>query len=178
MAIRGGTAHGEDGRAFLDQCLASAVVIEMAAPPGWRLRATIAAHLPLIWCLDRISLDRRLSSGRPDESVDDAALAEWVDQMLKRLPPPWKHLSAPLARPSLSLLPGLAAPPDCASVFGEIPTRPSPRMPGWSLVSGHISRQAGSGDSIRSSPFPRCRTGRRERRPHSRPSRYASAGRR
>jgi hypothetical protein len=28
---------------------------------------------------------------RPDESVDDPALAEWVDRVLRRLPLPWHH---------------------------------------------------------------------------------------
>ena len=27
----------------------------------------------------------------PDGSVDDAALADWVDRVLRRLPPPWHH---------------------------------------------------------------------------------------
>ena len=27
---------------------------------------------------------------RPDTTVDDESLAEWVDRVLQRLPPPWK----------------------------------------------------------------------------------------
>jgi hypothetical protein len=64
--------------------------------PRWRLRATGAALLlpPLIHLvsLERIAawIGRSQAAGS-DPSVDDAALAEWVDRVLSRLPPPWKH---------------------------------------------------------------------------------------
>lgn len=65
--------------------------------PRWRLRATVAALAlpPLVHLvsLDRISrwIERERYPAPPDGTVDDAALAEWVDRVLSRLPPPWKH---------------------------------------------------------------------------------------
>lgn len=64
--------------------------------PAWRLRATTAALLfpPLIYLisLERLTawVERRpaASSAGP---VWDVALAEWVDRVLRRLPPPWRH---------------------------------------------------------------------------------------
>lgn len=64
---------------------------------GWRIRATLAAFAfpPLVHLL---SLERIVgwierSTGRrsPDSTVDDPALAEWVDRVLARLPPPWRR---------------------------------------------------------------------------------------
>ena len=64
--------------------------------PGWRLRATAAALLlpPLLYLtsLDRLT---RWTLRRPTASrsgpVWDQALAEWVDRVLRALPPPWRH---------------------------------------------------------------------------------------
>ena len=64
--------------------------------PGWRLRATTAAFLfpPLIYVM---SLERLTAwvEGRGAATkagpVWDVALAEWVDRVLRRLPPPWRH---------------------------------------------------------------------------------------
>lgn len=63
--------------------------------PRWRMRATLAAVVlpPLVHLipLDRLArwIATRPMPVRPDESVDDRALAEWVDRVLRRLPPPW-----------------------------------------------------------------------------------------
>ena len=65
--------------------------------PRWRMRATLAAITlpPLVHlvALDRlIAWIERKTKGRPsDFTVDDPALAEWVDRVLRRLPPPWKR---------------------------------------------------------------------------------------
>jgi hypothetical protein len=65
--------------------------------PAWRSRATLAALVlpPLVHLvsLNRISrwVERSRTPPVPDGTVDDAALAEWVDRVLHRLPPPWKH---------------------------------------------------------------------------------------
>jgi len=64
--------------------------------PSWRMRATIAA-LGFPPAVHLIALDRiagwiaRQRRAQPDDAVDDAALAEWVDRVLRRLPPPWRH---------------------------------------------------------------------------------------
>lgn len=65
--------------------------------PRWRIRATIAAvGLPPfihVTSLDRITqwIARRPKSVPDDDTVDDSAIAEWVDRVLRRLPPPWRH---------------------------------------------------------------------------------------
>ena len=65
--------------------------------PGWRLRATGAAVVlpPLVYVvrLDRIVrwIARSRPPRMPDPSVDDPALAEWVDRVLNRMPMPWKR---------------------------------------------------------------------------------------
>jgi hypothetical protein len=65
--------------------------------PRWRLRASLAAVAlpPLIHLasLERISgwIEARRGPAEPDATVDDAALAEWVDRVLTRLPPPWRR---------------------------------------------------------------------------------------
>jgi len=65
--------------------------------PRWRMRATIAAvGLPPfihLLSLDRIArwVARQPMPAPPDDVVDDPALAEWVDRVLRRLPPPWRH---------------------------------------------------------------------------------------
>lgn len=64
--------------------------------PGWRLRATLAALAlpPLIHLVSLERIDRwigRRGRPHPDASVDDASLAEWVDRLLRRLPPPWRR---------------------------------------------------------------------------------------
>lgn len=64
--------------------------------PGWRLRATAAslALPPLVYLvsLDRLTgwIARTSRPPDPDPTVDDAALAEWVDRVLTRLPGPWR----------------------------------------------------------------------------------------
>jgi hypothetical protein len=64
--------------------------------PLWRLRATLATMLfpPLVHLvsLERINrwIGRSGNPARPDDTVDDESLAEWVDRVLVRLPPPWK----------------------------------------------------------------------------------------
>jgi hypothetical protein len=65
--------------------------------PRWRLRASLAAVVlpPLVHLvsLERITgwIDARPEPAEPDATVDDAALAEWVDRVLTRLPPPWRR---------------------------------------------------------------------------------------
>lgn len=65
--------------------------------PLWRLRATLAAlvlpSLVHVMPLDRIArwTGRRPMRSPPDDAVDDRALAEWVDRVLNRLPPPWRR---------------------------------------------------------------------------------------
>ena len=65
--------------------------------PAWRLRATLAAFvLPLLVYLlplDRIVrwMSRSPVRASPNDAVDDRALAEWVDRILNRLPPPWRR---------------------------------------------------------------------------------------
>lgn len=65
--------------------------------PRWRIRATLAALAlpPLVHLvpLDRIArwIARRRMPPQSDDAVDDRALAEWVDRVLNRLPPPWRR---------------------------------------------------------------------------------------
>ena len=65
--------------------------------PRWRTRATLAALAlpPLVhlFPLHRIAgwISRSRMPPSPDAAVDDPALAEWVDRVLHRLPPPWRH---------------------------------------------------------------------------------------
>ena len=65
--------------------------------PRWRFRASLAAVLwpPLVHLvsLERITgwIESRPHPAEPDATVDDAALAEWVDRVLTRLPPPWRR---------------------------------------------------------------------------------------
>jgi hypothetical protein len=65
--------------------------------PAWRLRATLAAFvLPLfvyLVPLDRVArwIRRGPMRSSPNDAVDDRALAEWVDRVLDRLPPPWRR---------------------------------------------------------------------------------------
>lgn len=65
--------------------------------PGWRARATLAALAlpPLVHLvsMERIArwIERSSSPAVPDHTVDDESLAEWVDRVLYRLPPPWRR---------------------------------------------------------------------------------------
>ena len=65
--------------------------------PRWRLRASLASVVlpPLVHLasLERISrwIEARPAPAAPDATVDDAALAEWVDRVLTWLPPPWRR---------------------------------------------------------------------------------------
>jgi hypothetical protein len=65
--------------------------------PRWRLRSSLAAVVlpPLVHLasLERITgwIEARPAPAAPDATVDDAALAEWVDRVLTRLPPPWRR---------------------------------------------------------------------------------------
>ncbi len=65
--------------------------------PRWRIRATLTALVlpPLVHlvALDRIArwIARSRMPQNPDKAVDDPALADWVDRVLHRLPPPWHH---------------------------------------------------------------------------------------
>jgi transglutaminase superfamily protein len=63
-------------------------------PLGWRLRAAALALLipPLVYIVSFARLATWLEGrGRPppDTALDDAALARWVDRLLRRLPGPW-----------------------------------------------------------------------------------------
>jgi hypothetical protein len=63
----------------------------------WRWRATLAAlwFPPLVHVisLDRIArwISRAPRPALPDTGVDDPALADWVDRVLNRMPPPWRR---------------------------------------------------------------------------------------
>jgi hypothetical protein len=65
--------------------------------PRWRIRASLAAVVlpPLVHLasLERITgwIEARPCPADPDPTVDDAALAEWVDRVLTTLPPPWRR---------------------------------------------------------------------------------------
>jgi transglutaminase superfamily protein len=63
--------------------------------PAWRLRATTAALLfpPLVYLvsLKRLTAWVERRSAANAGPVWDVALAEWVDRVLRRLPPPWRH---------------------------------------------------------------------------------------
>jgi Transglutaminase-like superfamily len=62
-------------------------------PLGWRLRATAAVIVvpPLLYFVSfsRIAAWLGRSNGSRDEALDDAALARWVDRLLRNLPGPW-----------------------------------------------------------------------------------------
>jgi len=64
--------------------------------PLWRTRATLAAlgFPPLVHLisLERLTewIERRRPAARAGE-VWDVALAEWVDRLLAKLPPPWRR---------------------------------------------------------------------------------------
>jgi hypothetical protein len=65
--------------------------------PAWRARATITSLVfpPLVHLvsLDRLTawIERSRSVAPADGTVDDDALAEWVDRVLTWLPPPWRR---------------------------------------------------------------------------------------
>jgi Transglutaminase-like superfamily len=62
-------------------------------PLGWRLRATAAVILvpPLLYFVSfaRVASWLGRSPGGTDQALDDAALARWVDRLLRRLPGLW-----------------------------------------------------------------------------------------
>lgn len=61
-------------------------------PLWWRLRATAAVMVvpPLVYLVSFARLAAWLGrSGGPAPQLDDAALAHWVDRMLRRAPGPW-----------------------------------------------------------------------------------------
>jgi hypothetical protein len=65
--------------------------------PAWRLRATLAAIAlpPLVHLVSMVRLGGWIESSprpaAPDPTVDDPALSEWVDRVLRKLPWPWRH---------------------------------------------------------------------------------------
>lgn len=65
-------------------------------PLGWRLRAAAAVLVvpPLFYLTSFARLATRLGGGAPGKAVaglDDAALARWVDRLLRHLPGPWRR---------------------------------------------------------------------------------------
>jgi hypothetical protein len=63
-------------------------------PLGWRIRATAAALLfpPLVHLVSLQRLMRAPPARGPRQlDLDDAALAAYVDRLLRRLPWPWRH---------------------------------------------------------------------------------------
>lgn len=63
-------------------------------PLGWRLRATAAVLIvpPLLYFMSFARLAAWLggrAAGRPDDGLDDAMVARWVDRLLRHLPGPW-----------------------------------------------------------------------------------------
>lgn len=63
-------------------------------PLGWRLRATAAVLIvpPLLYFISFARLAAWLggrAAGRPDDGLDDAMVARWVDRLLRHLPGPW-----------------------------------------------------------------------------------------
>jgi hypothetical protein len=63
--------------------------------PGWRIRATLTALVlpPLVHVVSMERISRwmaRRGVPSPDPTVDDESLAEWVDRVLQRMPPPWR----------------------------------------------------------------------------------------
>jgi hypothetical protein len=64
----------------------------MKLSPAWRTRATAAALLlpPLVHLVSLERLTRWIARRGPAPGpVAEASLAEWVDRVLERLPPPW-----------------------------------------------------------------------------------------
>jgi transglutaminase superfamily protein len=63
-------------------------------PMGWRLRATAAVLIvpPLLYVMSFSRLAAWLGKdgpAPPDDRLDDALLARWVDRLLRNLPGPW-----------------------------------------------------------------------------------------
>lgn len=64
-------------------------------PLGWRLRATVAVVVvpPLLYVTSFARVAGWLGRfrGRREEALDDAALARWVDRLLRHLPGLWRR---------------------------------------------------------------------------------------
>lgn len=83
-----------------------------ALPAGLRLRALSASLWipPLIWLVSFQRLAARLGGPYRSPPFDDAALARWVDGLLRRLPPPWRYTCLKRAAVLYHLLRGAGRP--------------------------------------------------------------------
>lgn len=79
---------------------------------GIRMRALGAALWipPLIWLVSFQRLAARLGRPRPTPPFEDAALADWVDDILRRLPGPWRYTCLKRAAVLYHLLRGAGRP--------------------------------------------------------------------
>jgi hypothetical protein len=65
---------------------------------------------PLIWLVSFQRLAARLGRPRPTPPFEDAALADWVDDILRRLPGPWRYTCLKRAAVLYHLLRGAGRP--------------------------------------------------------------------
>jgi hypothetical protein len=81
-------------------------------PMGLRLRAVVAALWipPLIRLVSFQRLATWLGRPRPSPQFEDAALARWVDGVLRRLPGPWRYTCLKRAMVLYHLLRGAGRP--------------------------------------------------------------------
>jgi hypothetical protein len=79
---------------------------------GILMRALAAALWipPLIWLISFRRLAARLGRPHPMPPFDDAALAGWVDDLLRRLPEPWRYTCLKRAAVLYHLLRGAGRP--------------------------------------------------------------------